>query len=105
MCFYVEKYDMSYTLFGGMMVTRKAPTWYHRIVKNSYGYIVNYVPKRGLVLEHRFVMEKELGRTLESVEEVHHINGVKDDNRPLNLVVVHCKDHNKLYHKTIKKSP
>jgi len=62
---------------------------------NSSGYIVVGVPADypgakkngayGQILEHRKVMQEVIGRPLIGAENVHHINGVRTDNRPENL--------------------
>lgn len=68
----------------------KNPNWIGgRVYHKGYVYLLKpHHPnsdKRGYVAEHRYVMEKYLGRYLTSKEVVHHINEIRDDNRIKNL--------------------
>lgn len=54
------------------------------------------------IYEHRYIMEQHLKRNLKTSENVHHINGIQDDNRLENLIVMTCAEHT-AYHNGFKK--
>lgn len=72
--------------------------------KNVSGYIKARAPEHpfadssGYVFQHRLIMERELGRFLDQKENVHHINGIRGDNRVENLVVINRVDHAQLHY-------
>lgn len=69
------------------------------------GYIAVYFPDHpcsnaaGYVMEHDLIMECLIGRHLFKNEIVHHINGVRADNRKENLKLMTASEHMSLHMK------
>lgn len=51
----------------------------------------------GYIYEHRYVLEKKIGRYLKKDEIAHHLNGNTFDNRPENLEIKSRIEHKKIH--------
>ena len=88
---------------------KKHSKWNGGRIVTSFGYILIYSPKhpnrnkmgKGYVLEHRLIMEKKIGRFLTKKEVVHHLNGIKSDNRIENLLLT-TKSQHVAHHKSLE---
>lgn len=86
------------------MIGEKAPSWKGGVLSKR-GYIFLYSPNHphndgGYVKRSRLQMEKKIGRYLKTTEIIHHLNGIRDDDRIENLMIttrgVHSSIHRHL---------
>lgn len=77
-------------------MVRKRRKWrFKPNYNNGYVWIIDE-NTGNYVLEHRVLMEKQLGRKLTEFEEVHHIDHCKTNNSIDNLIVCSRRQHRKL---------
>lgn len=92
------------------MEGERSPSWRGGRKINKRGHVLilkkghPMADSSGYVLEHRYVMSQHLGRILGESEIVHHINGVKTDNRIENLKIMTNAEHTILHHTGLKRS-
>ena len=89
----------------------KNGNWKGGVHNRSDGYVlirIGVIPRKNkgtrYRLQHRIVMEQHLGRTLLRSEIIHHINGIKNDNRIENLKVMTQAEHAKQDYELRKKN-
>ncbi|MDD4802631.1 MAG: hypothetical protein PHF24_06805 [Syntrophomonas sp.] len=83
----------------------KAKNWRGGLIHRKDGYIEVYAPdhpmahKDGYIYEHRLVEKNKHPFTFPSALPVHHLNGLKNDNRPENIKMIRSQSaHMKLHH-------
>lgn len=75
------------------------PSWRGGRHHNRYGYITIQIPgERHARFEHVIIAEQALGHALPETVDVHHVNGVRDDNRNCNLVICQDRAYHMLLH-------
>lgn len=74
----------------------------------SHGYIVVLAPDHphagnyGYVYEHLLIWEQHNGKLPDNMH-IHHLNGIKNDNRIENLVAINPSEHHKLHQAQAKR--
>lgn len=88
------RYCSRHCAFKGMKGQLKTitPIKDRKWFKSAKGYLVTTIRGKWL-WQHRWIVEKHIGRSLKKEEIIHHLNGIKTDNRIDNLAVCSNKSH------------
>jgi len=87
----------------------KSSNWKGGKMIHSAGYKLIRMPehyrasKNGYVFEHILIWERIYNKKVPKGYVIHHLNGIKDDNRPENLCIISKKDHMKINEKYKKR--
>ena len=88
---FCDKHYKRWKKYGDPKIIKQNPKGQARFL-DTRGYVIvsgnghpNATYGGTCILEHRLVMSNALGRPLRRDEVVHHLNGIKDDNRLENL--------------------
>lgn len=92
----------NHPMYGVHRFRKESPNWKGgKYCHNGYIYILQpshpFCNNMGYIAEHRFVVEKIIGRYLKLKEIVHH-EGERDDNRPQMLIAFKHKRFHNSYH-------
>ena len=85
------------------------PNWKGGQKYKSDGYVLILKPNHyraycdGYVMRSVLVLEKKLKRPIRFSFIPHHLNGIKDDDRPENLIELSPERHNTIHKKGIRK--
>jgi hypothetical protein len=90
--------------FYGKKHTEEIKKFLHeKRFKTGFSYSTGYLRSgKTRILQHRYLMEKHLGYKLPEGKVVHHINGIRNDNRIENLMVMSKGEHQSLHNKLRK---
>ena len=100
----MKKYQIPRNKRVEKLKVQKIDAYHKGYITTWNGYIKVKAPKdhpykdrKGYIMEHRLVIERQIGKYLEPEQEVHHLDGDKTNNKIENLLVVSKTEHRRIH--------